>query len=53
MIVNNKGKYQRENWKEWFCVFVSHGYSIPRFYLPVDRVFDRHGCICWIFPLAP
>lgn len=43
----------REHWHEWFRVYVSEGYMIPRFYLPIATDFKTRQAECWIFPVAP
>jgi hypothetical protein len=64
MIVEKIGKhfkYIRENWKEYFQIYVTgvlikskrEGDMIPRFYLPIWKTYDRYYVECWIFPLAP
>jgi hypothetical protein len=58
--LNKTYRFTRENFKEWFTVFLSmsfvkdakEGMVIPRFYLPVQKPLVKYGYECWIFPLA-
>lgn len=59
--------FKRENWKEYFKIFVHTDYliarclyrqsdeyeAIPWFMLPVYKDDMRDGWICWVWPLAP
>jgi len=42
----------RDNWKEWFCVFIAEG-EYKSFYYPVKRDVVRGGYECWVWYLAP
>lgn len=64
MIVTQKEnhfEFKRENWKEYFQIFVAKslirnikiGTEMPRFYLPIWGDYVTNNIECWIFPLAP
>lgn len=56
-IQDNKTKFAKENWKEWFMVkiavrYVQEGNIRPKFYLPVRVHYTSQQIECWIFPIA-
>jgi len=48
-----RGRYIRENWKEWFVVRVQEGVTKPPFYMWVNHDPVSYHSFAWIFPLAP
>jgi len=57
-VSDNKWKFTRESWKEFFRVeatgaYISRGYVLPRVFVRTYDYCDRDVSVYYIFPLVP